>query len=849
MNTDLFRGLTDSEILKSRELNGSNMLTPPKRDPWYVLFFEKFKDPLIQILSVAAIIALILGIIKSEYLEPIGIIAAILLAVTIGFLNEYSASKKFDVLVSGKDDTLVKVRRNGVVTQVARKDLVVGDVVMLEGGEEIPADIICMQSHNLKVNESVLTGESKAVNKLPKAEGENNGTYPSYLLLKGTIVEEGTCTGVVDKVGDNTAFGQTARKASEITDVETPLNKQLNGLADLINKIAFGAAGFLIIALLIRYFFIEQGYVGQDWMQITNDLLSFVMIAVALIVVAVPEGLPMATTLALAYSMKRMSKANNLVRKMHACETLGATTLILTDKTGTLTENKMKVVNDVIPNKAYVTVNALANSTAYVDGDKTVGNPTEGAIIKFIDGETHLLEDVRKNNQPVFRIDFSSKTKFMLTVVRQGDGFVSLMKGAPEVVKTMCSQVEVNSEAEEQAKGRRVIGFAYKESLTLEDAQKLNGFIYNGYVTIEDPIRSNVPDAIKAAKEAGIEVKIITGDNPATATEIARQAGLSEHPVSMLGSEINDPDLDLENVNVFARTKPEDKQTLVKKFQAMGEVVAMTGDGTNDAPALNHAEVGIAMNNGTDVAKEAADIVLLDNSFPSIILGVKWGRSLYKNIQHFILFQLTINVVAILIACVGPFIGVDLPFTVTQMLWVNLIMDTFAALALATEPANDAVMKDKPRDPKAFIITKKMWYEIFGMGIVFFIILVSLLYTKAVSLTEFFTIFVLLQWWNLFNARVFGQKRSIFNGLLKNPAFAGIALVILVGQFLIVQFGGEMFRTEPMSMQTWGYILGGTSLVAIIRELFYQLSKLFKQIWSISFYIYVVLQIHCTSCL
>lgn len=826
--TNIKIGLSDAEVSESINLYGTNVLTPPKRDPWYILLLEKFKDPLIQILSVAAIIALILGIIKSEYLEPIGIIAAILLAVTIGFLNEYSASKKFDILVSGTDDTLVKVRRNGVVTEVARKNLVVGDIVLLESGEEIPADIIVLKSHNLKINESILTGESKAVTKLPKEEGENSGTYPSYLLLKGTIVEEGNCTGIIDKVGDNTAFGQTARKASEITDVETPLNKQLNGLADLINKIAFGAAGFLIIALLIRYFFIEQGYVGQDWMQITNDLLSFVMIAVALIVVAVPEGLPMSTTLALAYSMKRMSKANNLVRKMHACETLGATTLILTDKTGTLTENKMKVVSDNIPDCSYITANALANSTAYINGDKTVGNPTEGAIIKYIEGGINLLEQVRRHNQPVFRIDFSSKTKFMLTVVKNDDLFVSLMKGAPEVVKTMCFQTDVNSESEEQAKGRRVIGFAYKECETLEEAQELEGFTYNGYMAIEDPIRQDVPDAIKAAKEAGIRVKIITGDNPATAAEIARQAGLSDAPNTMLGSEINDPNACCERVDVFARTKPEDKQTLVKKFQEMGEVVAMTGDGTNDAPALNHAEVGIAMNNGTDVAKEAADIILLDNSFPSIILGVKWGRSLYKNIQHFILFQLTINVVAILIACIGPFIGVDLPFTVTQMLWVNLIMDTFAALALATEPANDAVMKEKPRDPKAFIITKRMWYEIFGMGIVFFVILVSLLYTKVVSLTEFFTIFVLLQWWNLFNARVFGQERSIFNGLLENPAFAGIALVILVGQFLIVQFGGEMFRTEPLSLQTWGIILGCTSLVAVGRELFYQVSKLFK---------------------
>lgn len=833
MNIELLKGLTDAEVSHSRECHGSNILTPPKRDPWYVLFFEKFKDPLIQILSVAAVIALILGVIKSEYLEPIGIIAAILLAVTIGFINEYSASKKFDVLTTSSDDTLVKVRRNGIVTQVARKGLVVDDVVLLAAGEEIPADVTAYESHNLKVNESVLTGESKAVTKQPKEEGELNATYPSWLLLKGTIIEEGTVTGIVNAVGDNTAFGQTARKAAEITDTETPLNKQLNGLADLINKIAFGAAGFLILALLVRYFFIEQAYVGQDWMQITNDLLSFLMIAVALIVVAVPEGLPMAVTLALAYSMKRMSKANNLVRKMHACETLGATTLILTDKTGTLTENKMKVVNEVMPNRAYITINTLANSTAYVDGDKTIGNPTEGAIIKHMDAGD-LLDDIRRDNSPVFRLDFSSKTKFMMSVVKQDDAFISLVKGAPEVVRGMCNATDIEGEVNEQNKGRRVIGFAYKESMTLEDAQKLSDFTYNGFMAIEDPIRKDVPDAIKAAREAGIKVKIITGDNPATASEIARQAGLSDNPQSMAGINIRnktnpyDSVTGIANIDVFARTKPEDKQTLVKEFQALGEVVAMTGDGTNDAPALNHAEVGIAMNNGTDVAKEAADIILLDNSFPSIILGVKWGRSLYKNIQHFILFQLTINVVAILIACVGPFIGVDLPFTVTQMLWVNLIMDTFAALALATEPANDAVMKDRPRDPKAFIITKKMWIDIFGTGLAFFILLAGLLYRDAVSLTMFFTIFVLLQWWNLFNARVFGQKRSIFDGLLKNPAFVGISLVILVGQFLIVQFGGAMFRTEPLTMHQWLMVLGGTSLVAIIREVTYQVSKIFK---------------------
>lgn len=827
-------GLSDNEVLQSRNLYGSNILTPPKRDPWYILLLEKFKDPLIEILCVAAIIALILGIIKLEFEEPIGIILAICLAVGMGFLNEWSAAKKFDIMNQVSDDILVKVRRSGHVTQIPRKDLVVGDIVILESGEEIPADIKILESHNLRINESALTGESKAVIKMSITEGENNGTYPSDMVLRGTTIEEGTATGVVTAVGDKTEIGKTARQAAEITDVTTPLNKQLNGLAELINKIAYGAATFLIISLLVKYFFIEKGYIGQDWMQIANDMLSCLMIAVALIVVAVPEGLPMAVTLALAYSMKRMSRANNLVRKMHACETLGATTLILTDKTGTLTQNKMKVVDSNITDDSYLKYNILGNSTAFIEGDKTIGNPTEGALIRHLNVSQAGVDILREECKPVYREEFSSKSKYMLTVIMRGDRYIGLIKGAPEVVEGFCTEVPLDVDATtQQYRGRRVIGFAFKVTDTLEDAASLTGYNYNGYMAIEDPIRPDVPEAIRAAKKAGIKVKIITGDNPTTAIEIARQAGLSDSPQGMAGIDMRnksnpyDSVTGISTIDVFARTKPEDKQTLVTEFQALGEVVAMTGDGTNDAPALNHAEVGIAMNNGTDVAKEAADIILLDNSFPSIILGVKWGRSLYKNIQHFILFQLTINVVAILIACVGPFIGVNLPFTVVQMLWVNLIMDTFAALALATEPANDAVMEEAPRDPKAFIITKNMWWEILGKGLIFFLFLTWLLIGEKVSLSYFFTIFVLLQWWNLFNARVFGQKRSIFDGLLKNPAFIGISLAILVGQFLIVQFGGDMFRTEPIPLNHWGLLIAGTSVVAIFRELKYQISKIF----------------------
>lgn len=828
MSTNLHQGLSTAEVLNSRNSYGANVLTPPKRDPWYVLLLEKFKDKLIIILSIAAVFALILGVIKQEFAEPIGIICAIMLAVGLGFWNEYSASKKFDILNQVSDDTLVKVRRNGLIAQVSRKDLVVGDIILLEAGEEIPADIEIYESTHLKVNESTLTGESLPVGKNPRIEGIGNGTYPKYLLLRGTTVAEGNGIGVVMAVGDQTEFGKTARKAAEITNTETPLNKQLDGLASLINKIAIGSATFLILSLLIRYFFIEVGYVDKDWMQITNDLLSFVMIAVALIVVAVPEGLPMAVTLSLAYSMKRMSDSNNLVRKMHACETLGATTLIFTDKTGTLTENKMKVVFEKLHNNYYMDLNCLVNSTAFIDSNgKVIGNPTEGAIMQYCKGGS-VAETLRTDNPIVFRIDFSSKTKFMMTVIKQGDGYVSLMKGAPEVVEQYCSTRIEGNIAEQQSKGRRVIGFAYKESLNLVEAQSLIDFIPNGFMAIEDPIRPDVPHAIEIAKRAGIKVKVITGDNKATATEIAKQAGISQYPVAMdtadMGNDVNP----LRVVDVFSRAKPEDKQTLVERFQVMGEVVAMTGDGTNDAPALNHAHVGIAMNNGTDVAKESADIILLDNSFPSIVMGVKWGRSLYKNIQHFILFQLTINVVAVLTACVGPFIGVDLPFTVTQMLWVNLIMDTFAALALATQPANDTVMTEKPRDPNAFIITRKMWYDILGKGTIFFVICITMLLMKL-PLTVFFTSFVMLQWWNLFDARVFGQHRSIFDGLLKSPMFGLIALGILVGQILIVQFGGDVFRTEPLTLNTWLTILGATSLVVVTREGAYQLSKLIKK--------------------
>ncbi|KAB5349433.1 calcium-translocating P-type ATPase, PMCA-type [Bacteroides salyersiae] len=880
-NDDYYHlGLTDSEVLQSREKNGVNLLTPPKRPSLWKLYLEKFEDPVVRVLLVAAVFSLIISIIENEYAETIGIIAAILLATGIGFFFEYDANKKFDLLNAVNEETLVKVIRNGKIQEIPRKDVVVGDIVVLETGEEIPADGELIEAISLQVNESNLTGEPVINKTIIKADFDEEATYASNRVMRGTTVVDGHGMMKVLQVGDATEIGKVARQSTEQSGEPTPLNIQLTKLAKLIGKIGFtvAAATFIVFVSKDLYQYISANEISgwHHYMAIAQIVLKYFMMAVTLIVVAVPEGLPMSVTLSLALNMRRMLSTNNLVRKMHACETMGAITVICTDKTGTLTQNLMQVyepgfyalkergiLSDDDISKL-VMEGVSANSTAFLeetdDGGKPkgVGNPTEVALLLWLNSQHRNYLELREQAGVLDQLTFSTERKFMATLVQSPliGKKVLYIKGAPEIVLGKCKEVvldgkridatEYRSTVEEQLLGyqnmaMRTLGFAFKivDDHAPDDCVALvaeNDLNFLGVVAISDPIRPDVPAAVAKCQSAGIDVKIVTGDTPGTATEIARQIGLWKPEdternritgtafADLTDEEALDRVMDLK---IMSRARPTDKQRLVQLLQQKGAVVAVTGDGTNDAPALNHAQVGLSMGTGTSVAKEASDITLLDDSFNSIGTAVMWGRSLYKNIQRFIVFQLTINFVALLIVLLGSFVGTALPLTVTQMLWVNLIMDTFAALALASIPPSEDVMNEKPRRSTDFIISKAMRYNIFGVGTVFLIVLMGMIYyfTNAESgmtvhrLTIFFTFFVMLQFWNLFNARVFGTNDSAFKGLTKSYGMELIVIAILGGQILIVQFGGAVFRTEPLDWQTWLVIIGASSLVLWVGEL------------------------------
>ena len=880
-----YHGLTETQVRESRKIHGVNILTPPAKESLWKSFLKKFGDPLIIILLVAG--ALSIGISIYEYclshafkvfFEPLGIFIAILLATGLSFLFEYKADKEFALLNQVNDDEPVTVIRDDSITQVPKKDIVVGDIVLLNTGEEIPADGELLDSISLSVDESTLTGEPLAHKTTDPAQFDPEATFPSNHVMRGTKVMEGHGTMRVLAVGDATENGKVFEAAQIDDSVKTPLNEQLEGLGRLISKISYAFAIAIVAGRIILYF----GHGGFDWIGFIAYLLETLMLAVTLIVVAVPEGLPMAVTLSLAYSMRRMLKTNNLVRKMHACETMGATTVICTDKTGTLTQNQMQVykTNFFVPesDKRYIYQGIAVNSTAQLEfnGDKinVLGNPTEGALLIWLRGEGEDYITLRNHVKVIEELPFTTERKYMASVVESEGRRILYVKGAPEIVFAMCAdtsgvtKAEVDAQLlEYQNQAMRTLGFAYQ---VLEDgdvsiaANKVvaKRLTFIGFVAISDPVRADVPDAVREVLDAGINVKIVTGDTPGTAKEIGRQIGLwnddtdtdSNIITGTEFAELSDEELKkrVGDFKIIARARPLDKKRLVGALQERGDVVAVTGDGTNDAPALKAAHVGLSMGDGTSVAKEASDITIVDNSFTSIGRAVMWGRSLFRNIQRFVLFQTTVNVAACFIVLFGAFMGTDSPLTVTQMLWVNLIMDTFAAMALASLPPSESVMKDMPRRREDFIINRGMYTSIIGVGGVFFLLLLGLLYLfehfEINSLTDFFhplltqkpdtgivgeapgslspyelslffTIFVFLQFWNMFNAKAYASGRSAlhFKGC---GGFIFIALAILGGQILIVSLGGNFFSVVPIKFGDWLIIIGVTSLVLWIGELF-----------------------------
>ena len=845
-----YAGLTDAEVLKSRDKYGVNILTPAKKTSPWISFLKKFGDPLIVILLIAGILSvgisfyeyIVLGESMQVFFEPVGIFIAIMLATGLAFLFEYKADKEFMILNQVNDDEPVKVIRNSKVVEIARKDVVVGDVVILSCGDEIPADGLLLESVSLDVDESTLTGEPLCHKTVDEAHFNKDATFPSNAVMKGTKVMNGNGVFRVSAVGDATENGKVFTAAQIDNSVKTPLNEQLERLGRLISWLSYSVAALVVVGR-IADFMLTEPYTTMTF--IAYCLQTF-MIAVTLIVVAVPEGLPMAVTLSLAYSMRRMLKTNNLVRKMHACETMGAVTVICTDKTGTLTQNRMTVYEMVCEKLDDVLYENIAlNSTANLDGEKVIGNPTEGALLLWMRDAGVDYAEKRTAVEVLDVIPFSTELKYMSTTVRSlamNGETVTHLKGAPEVVMSMCNMTDkqrakyAGKLSEFQKKAMRTLAFAYND-------------VFLGIVAISDPIREDVPAAIRECDEAGIDVKIVTGDTPGTAMEIGRQIGLhcpSDSIITGTDFEALSDEEVYERVNslkIIARARPMDKKRLVEFLQKHNHVVAVTGDGTNDAPALKAAHVGLSMGNGTSVAKEASDITIIDNSFRSIGRAVMWGRSLYQNIQRFILFQMTVNVVACLIVLVGAFYDTQSPLTVTQMLWVNLIMDTFAAMALASLPPNESVMRSKPRDRSAFIINKSMKWNILSIGLLFTFILLAFYYLfenydvvslfalvdtdialqeqrglSAYEISLFFTIFVMLQFWNMFNARAIATGHSAFHEISSCRGFVSIVALIFFGQILIVELGGAMFNVVPLSISDWLITVGATSLVLWIGE-------------------------------
>lgn len=880
------RGLTPQEVVESRRLHGVNVLTPPPKPSMWALFLEKFKDPLIIVLLVAGLLSVLISIYEfvgldqnaTVFFEPAGIFMAIILATGLSFYFEKKAEDEFEILNQVNDDELVQVIRDGNPTQIAKRDVVVGDILILNTGEEIPADAKLIEATSLNVDESTLTGEPLAAKTTDPAHFDPDATFPSNEVMRGTRVMEGHGIAEVFAVGDSTENGKVYEAAHLDEGKKTPLTEQLERLGALVTRGSYLVGGAVVVGRILMYLLSTSGF---EWIPFIAYFLHTIMLAVTLVVCSVPEGLPMAVTLSLAYSMRRMLKTNNLVRKMHACETMGATTVICTDKTGTLTQNQMRVaetdfyalegqkLTDDAQSRLIETAIAV-NSTAQLDFSdekrpQVLGNPTEGALLLWLNDNGVDYRKIRSEAEVVAELPFTTERKYMATVVRTSDGGRRLfVKGAPEIVLGKCASVVGGvgrGSIEEQLlsfqeKAMRTLGFATcllaDDAVGIDDKDGVTAgdLEFMGVVAIADPVRADVPDAIRECIDAGIAIKIVTGDTPATAREIGRQVGLW-HDGDGVRNIITGPEFgalsDSElaervgDLKIIARARPMDKKRLVEALQKQGQVVAVTGDGTNDAPALKTANVGLSMGDGTSVAKEASDITIIDNSFASIGRAVMWGRSLFQNLQRFILFQLTVNVVACLVVLAGAFMGTESPLTVTQMLWVNLIMDTFASMALASLPPSRSVMDARPRDRRSFIITRPMWWFISATGVIFSAIILGMVYVfehadvtglsdllhvrlgsarglSAYELSMIFTTFVMLQFWNLFNARAYATHRSAFH-LAKCGEFLSIAAAIFLGQIFIVSVGGDFFNVVPLKFDDWAIIILGTSLVLWIGEI------------------------------
>lgn len=882
-HTDPHAGLSDEQVRTSRQQYGDNVLTPPKKTSLWKLYLDKYRDPIIQILLIAALVSLVLAFVEHDFVETLGIFIAIFIATTVGFYFECDAARKFRVLTTINEDQPVKVRRDGKVMRVPRRDVVVGDIILVETGDEIPADAVLVEAVNLQIDESSLTGEPLTSKSVTDAQGQqaadaasqhsslntqhSSEAYPKNVILRSTMVMNGHGTAIVTRVGDSTEIGKVATEATEATQTKTPLNIQLGKLAKLISKVGTGVSIAAFVIFLGHDILTNSLWHTNNYLAMLQVVLNYFIMAVTLIVMAVPEGLPMAVTLALALNMRRMLKFNNLVRKLHASETMGAVTVICTDKTGTLTQNRM-TVHDIQLVEGDRLVKAEESSSATKDGfaeavaanttaeldenNAPIGNPTEGALLMWLQQQGKDYQQQRASQPVDSQIPFSTEKKYMATTVIRGDKKRTYIKGAPEIIASLCGLAEPQlSHLREvllgyQRQAMRTLAFAWRDG----DFSEEGGYTFQGIAAISDPVRKDVPSAVSTCRGAGIKIKVVTGDTSATAVEIARQIGIwpkedttqaEELRWHITGSDfaaLSDEEAydRVEDIRVMSRARPTDKQRLVQLLQKHGEVVAVTGDGTNDAPALNHAHVGLSLGSGTSVAKQASDITLLDDSFHSIANAVMWGRSLYKNIQRFLFFQLVVNVSALLLVLGGSIIGTEMPLTVTQILWVNLIMDTFAAMALASLPPSREVMKDKPRKPSEFIISKSMGRGILGCGFMFFaIMLVFLIWCErhgvgsiidVHELTLFFTTFVMLQFWNLFNAKCLGSTHSAFHNLRHDGGLLLVLLLIFCGQWLIVTFGGRMFRTQPLSAEEWLIITVATSGVLIAGELWRAIKRI-----------------------